>query len=92
MFVSDDSFYFWDVAPIPKQSKKDGSTVSFFSCFSCSGKKLYSKDEWNAAFLGFDAIREAAKKANGFIIDPASVMYAVPNAPVSKQKDKNADA
>ena len=60
--------------------------------YYCSGKKLYSKDEWNAAFLGFDAIREAAKKANGFIIDPASIMYAVPNAPVSKQKDKNADA
>jgi len=31
--VSDDSFYFWDVAPIPKQSKKDGSTVSFFLVF-----------------------------------------------------------
>ena len=27
---------------------------------------------------------EAAKKANGFIIDPASVMYAVPNAPVKE--------
>ncbi|MGN0583054.1 MAG: hypothetical protein ACI4KB_10175 [Oscillospiraceae bacterium] len=47
-------------------------------------QELYSKDEWNAAFLGFDAIREAAKKANGFIIDPASIMYAVPNAPVKE--------
>lgn len=47
-------------------------------------QKLYSKDEWNAAFLGFDAIREAAKKSNGFMIDPASIMYAVPNAPVKE--------
>ena len=67
-------------------------TIRHYFFYSCSGKKLYSKDEWNAAFLGFDAIREAAKKANGFIIDPASVMYAVPNAPVSKQKDKRSEA
>ncbi len=54
--------------------------------------KLYSKDEWNAAILGFDAIRDAASNVNGFMIDPSGIMYAVPNDPVPKQEDKNADA
>ena len=71
--------------------RPDQSFISVFTDWT-EFQKLYSKDEWNAAFLGFDAIREAAKKANGFIIDPASVMYAVPNAPVSKQKDKRSEA
>jgi hypothetical protein len=32
--VSDDSFYFWGVAPIPKQAKKDSFLSLFFLFFS----------------------------------------------------------
>ena len=41
--------------------------------------KLYSKDEWNAVVVDNASLKDIAKNADGFIINPAGFMFVVNN-------------
>ncbi len=42
--------------------------------------KVYSKDEWNAAVMNYEALRDAASHAAGFVINPGGISFSVGNS------------
>lgn len=48
--------------------------------------RAYSKDEWNAIVMDYPSLKDAASKADGFVINPSGIMFMVGNQAIEKSE------